>query len=193
MGKTPLSQAQVDHLRKATEGNELHSLLLNLGVDLMLRSSDLLALRVKDVISGGEIRDHVVSGQRKARKSSIHLPLSSNSKKVVREWLWGRDGEDFIFRGNKSAYTKKPITTQQYARIVKGWMADLPHKLMKGQDASEFSTHSLRKTKASIVYGRTRNIEAVRMILGHRSVTATSAYLGVTEKDATDLFRSIEV
>ena len=105
-------------------------------------------------------------------------------------WLWGRDGEDFIFRGNKSAYTKKPITTQQYARIVKGWMADLPHKLMKGQDASEFSTHSLRKTKASIVYGRTRNIEAVRMILGHRSVTATSAYLGVTEKDATDLFGS---
>ncbi len=51
----------------------------------------------------------------------------------------------------------------------------------------------MRKTKASIVYDRTKNVEAVRMSLGHRSVAATSAYLGVDEADATALLRSIEI
>jgi len=84
--------------------------------------------------------------------------------------------------------TKKPITTQQYARIIKGWMRKL-----EVEDVSRYSTHSMRKTKASVLFQEFKNVEAVRKLLGHRSVSATSAYLDVEDADATELARSVEI
>ena len=84
--------------------------------------------------------------------------------------------------------TKKPITTQQYARIIKGWMRKL-----EVEDVSRYSTHSLRKTKATILYSKTGNLEAIRRLLGHKSLMDTSQYLGVEDADATELARAIKV
>ena len=61
------------------------------------------------------------------------------------------------------------------------------------EDVSRYSTHSMRKTKASVLFQKYRNVEAVRRLLGHRSVVATSAYLGVEDADATEIARSIKV
>ena len=94
---------------------------------------------------------------------------------------------EFIFKGQK-AYTGKPITIQQYARIIKGWMSALGV-----EDTSNFSTHSMRKTKASVIYDKTKNVDAVRRLLGQSSVTATSAYLGVTDNSALDLARQYSI
>ena len=94
---------------------------------------------------------------------------------------------EFIFKGQK-AYTGKPITIQQYARIIKGWMSDLGV-----EDTSNFSTHSMRKTKASVIYDKTKNVDAVRRLLGQSSVTATSAYLGVTDNSALDIARQYSI
>ena len=94
---------------------------------------------------------------------------------------------EFIFKGQK-AYTGKPITIQQYARIIKGWMSDLGI-----EDTSNFSTHSMRKTKATVIYNKTKNIDAVRRLLGQSSVTATSAYIGVKDNSALELARKINV
>ena len=55
------------------------------------------------------------------------------------------------------------------------------------EDVSEFSTHSVRKTKSSVIYDRTKNLDAVRRLLGQSSVTATSAYLGITDESALEL------
>jgi site-specific recombinase XerD len=87
-----------------------------------------------------------------------------------------------------SRKTKKPITTQQYARIIKGWMRKL-----EVEDVSRYSTHSMRKTKASVLFQEFKNVEAVRKLLGHRSVSATSAYLGVEGADATELAISADI
>ena len=88
------------------------------------------------------------------------------------------------FGGQKSHYTGKAITTQQYQRIIKGWMKELGI-----EDVSGYSSHSMRKTKASVLYKKTSNVEAVRRLLGHQSVTATSSYLGVEDEDAAALAR----
>ena len=81
--------------------------------------------------------------------------------------------------------TKRPITSQQYARIVKGWLTSIGVA-----DVSDYSTHSMRKTKASVIYIETKDVDAVRRLLGQSSVIATSAYLGVTDNSALQLAKS---
>ena len=189
MGKNPLNENAVKSIRRLVQHKPLHSLLLNLSVDLMLRGSDLLKLKVSDVITeNGTVKDVVKIKQKKTGKVTIDMPLSDNSKRVIQEWLLGKEQDDFIFVGQKSNYTKKPITIQQYQRIIKSWMV-----MIGVEDVSVFSSHSLRKTKASILYARTHNVEAVRRLLGHQSCVATSSYLGVEDSDATALAKSINI
>ena len=52
------------------------------------------------------------------------------------------------------------------------------------------SSHSMRKTKPTVIYEKTKNIDSVRRLLGHSSVTATSSYIGVTDNSALDLART---
>ena len=123
MGKKPLSEKQIKSLRKLVEGKPLHELLLNLSVDLMLRGSDLLNLKVADVVSeSGSIKTEVKVKQKKTKKNTLLLPLSEKSINVIKIHLDGRSLDDFIFKGQKSHYTNKPISVIQYSRIVKRWM-----------------------------------------------------------------------
>ena len=61
------------------------------------------------------------------------------------------------------------------------------------EDVSQYSTHSLRKSKSIVIYNRTKNMDAVRRLLGQSSVTATSAYLGVSDNSALELARNINI
>jgi integrase len=190
MAKIPLNENSVKTIRRMVQHKPLHSLLLNLGVDLMLRASDLLRLKVQDVITeNGVVKESVKIKQQKTGKSTIDIPLSDNSKRVIQEHLLGKQPDDYIFVGNKSHYTRKPISTQQYQRIIKGWCRNI----LGMDDVSNISSHTMRKTKASAIYAQTKNVEAVRRLLGQSSVVATSAYLGVSNNDATDLAKSINI
>ena len=76
MGKKPLKQNQVKSLRTLVKDKPLHELLLNLSVDLMLRSSDLLSLRVKDVMNeSGSVKTEVKVKQKKNRKDNLEHPI----------------------------------------------------------------------------------------------------------------------
>ena len=189
MGKKPLLKKQVQTLRNNVRGKPLQELLLNLGVDLFLRSSDLLSLKVKEVISeSGKVKTEVKVKQKKTGRTTLSIPLSKNSINSIKKHLMDREQDDYIFKGNKSHYTLSPITHRQYSRIVKGWMSSLGV-----EDVSEYSTHSLRKTKPSVIYAKTHNVDAVRRLLGQSSVTATSAYLGVSDNSALELARTINI
>lgn len=177
MGKKPLSEKQVKSLRILVIGKPLHELLLNLGVDLMLRSSDLLNLKVYDVVTeSGKIKKDV---KVKQKKTILNIPLSKNSQDVIKKYLLDRDKDSWIFVGNKSQYTKLPITQKQYSRIVKGWVS-----LLGVEDTRDFSTHSLRKTLPSVIYTKTQSPEICRRLLGHANISATSSYLGIEDSDA---------
>ena len=189
-GKRPLSERQVKSLRKLVEGNELHELLLNLSVDLMLRGGDLLRLRVSDVLTeSGTVKSEVKVKQQKTKKTTLSIPLSKNSINVIKKYIVGRDMDDFVFRSQFSHFTNKPLSIFQYSRIVKKWMGE--HLGL--DDVSSFSTHSLRKTKSSVIYQKTQSVEIVRRLLGQSSVTATSAYLGIEDSDALEVARTINV
>ena len=92
MGKKPITSAQVRTLRNNVKEKPLQELLLNLGVDLMLRSSDLLNLKVSDVVSdSGKIKTEVKVKQKKTGKFTLHIPLSKNSINSIKKHLVGRD------------------------------------------------------------------------------------------------------
>ena len=105
MGKKPLSEKQIKSIRKLVEEKPLHSLLLNLSVDLMLRGSDLLNLKVSDVINpSGSVKETVSVKQQKTGKTTLAMPLMQTSVSAIETHLKNRDHDDFIFRGNKSHY-----------------------------------------------------------------------------------------
>jgi integrase len=190
MGKSPLNANQVKTLRKLLEEKPLDSLLLNLGVDLMLRSSDLLQLKVSDVMNeSGTPKTEVKVKQKKTGKTTLDIPLSPNSIKVIKRFLSDKEQEDFIFKGQLSHLSRKPITTQQYARIVKRWLKNL----LGIEDVNRYSTHSLRKTKPTVIYEKTKNVEICRRLLSHSNCTSTSQYLGIEDSDALEFARTINI
>ena len=189
MSKRPITSAQVKTLRNNVKEKPLQELLLNLGVDLMMRSSDLLSMTVGQVVTeSGKVKTEVRLKQKKTGKFTLNIPLSKNSINSIKKHLVGRDLDSYIFVGNKSHYTKSPITQKQYSRIVKSWMSSLGV-----ENVNDYSTHSLRKTKPSEIFKQTQNVEVCRRLLGHSDVTATSAYLGIQDSDALEVAKNINI
>ena len=182
MSKRPITSAQVKTLRNNVKEKPLQELLLNLGVDLMMRSSDLLSMTV------GKVKTEVRLKQKKTGKFTLNILLSKNSINSIKKHLVGRDLDSYIFVGNKSHYTKSPITQKQYSRIVKSWMSSLGV-----ENVNDYSTHSLRKTKPSEIFKQTQNVEVCRRLLGHSDVSATSAYLGIQDSDALEVAKNINI
>ena len=79
------------------------------------------------------------------------------------------------------------ISTRQYARLVESWVVEI------GLDPSTYGTHSLRRTKASLIYRRTKNIRAVQLLLGHKKLESTVRYLGIEVDDALEMAEQTEV
>ena len=191
MQKKPLSAKQVKSLSKLLEEKPRDRALFHAGIDSMLRSSDLRQLRVEDVVdSMGLVREECSLTQQKTKRTVI-FTLSTTTRGAIQDWITtsGKRGEDYLFSSRTTRYNgvelgQQPISQIQYQRLVKSWMELL------GVAADDYSTHSLRKTKASAIYDATKNVEAVRQLLGHSSVAATSHYLGVEQAKALDIAKN---
>lgn len=83
--------------------------------------------------------------------------------------------------------SKSHISTRQYACIVKSWIAEI------GLNPLDYGTHSLRRTKATLIYKRTKNLRAIQLLLGHTKLESTVRYLGIEVDDALELAEQTEV
>ncbi len=88
-----------------------------------------------------------------------------------------------------TARTRKSVhlSTRQYARIVESWVSSI------GLDSAAYGTHSLRRTKATLIYRRTKNLRAVQLLLGHSKLDSTVRYLGIEIDDALEISEQIDV
>ena len=167
-------------LRQDGSGTAIRDLaLLRMGIDSMLRSSDIVALTLRDVQPSGTMATEISIKQRKTGKR-VQFDVSSKTCASVSDFLAFHPEmrpEDRLFA----------ITTRQHQRIVKGWC-----ELLK-LDGALYSTHSIRRTKAAHLYAQTKNIKAVMELLGHQSVAATGLYLGVNNEDARKLARQFPI
>jgi integrase len=113
--------------------------------------------------------------------------LTDQTREAVQAWIAKKrlTATDFLFpsRNRESAH----LSTRQYARIVNGWVA------LIGLDPHEYGTHSMRRTKATLIYRRTRNLRAVRLLLGHINLESTVRYLGIEGDDALEMAERTEL
>ena len=93
--------------------------------------------------------------------------------------------EDFLFPSR--IHDSPHVGTRQYARILEGWIEEL------GLDTAAYGTHSIRRTKPTMIYQRTKNLRAVQLLLGHTKLESTVRYLGIEVDDALELAEQTEV
>jgi integrase len=160
--------------------------MFNLAIDSKLRGGDMVALKVEDVAPNGYTIDRATVRQRKTGRP-VKFELTDQTREAVDDYLRaaGKKPGEFLFTG--SGRTGKGMTTRQYARLVSRWVASI------GLDAKLLGTHSLRRTKATLIYRRTGNLRAVQLLLGHTKIESTVRYLGIEVDDALAIAEQIDV
>lgn len=172
--------------RLQMDNNPRNLALFNLAIDSKLRGVDLLKLRVRDIAANRVVGSRATVIQQKTGKP-VQFEITETTKDSVTEWLRisGVSGSQYLFPSrNRSS---QHLSTRQYARIVNGWIKAI------GLDDREYGTHSLRRTKASLIYKRTGNLRAVQLLLGHTKLDSTIRYLGVEVEDALELSERTEI
>lgn len=160
--------------------------LFNLGIDSKLRGCDLVALRVRDVCHGDKVASRALVMQLKTQRP-VQFEITAVTREALQQWIEiaGLKSEDFLF---PSRIHKSPhLGTRQYARILEHWVEQL------GLDPAEYGTHSIRRTKATLIYRRTKNLRAVQLLLGHSKLESTVRYLGIEVDDALELSEQTEI
>ena len=97
----------------------------------------------------------------------------------------GKKANEFLFTSRRDK--GRCMTTRQYARLVSEWIAAI------GLEPRLFGTHSLRRTKATLIYRRTGNLRAVQLLLGHTKIESTVRYLGIEVDDALAIAEQVEI
>jgi len=138
------------------------------------------------VVSGAEIRNRSTVIQQKTGRL-VQFEIMSEARKSLTVWLERRRGNihDFLFPSRVDYLGH--LGTRQYARLVDEWVSTI------GLDRRESGTHSLRRTKASLIYKATGNLRAVQILLGHTNIENTVRYLGVDIDDALTLSERTEI
>jgi integrase len=186
--KPPLRPKHVWAIRTKLElGERARDLaMFNLAIDSKLRGCDIVAIRVEDVAPSGYAIDRATVRQQKTCQP-VKFELSEHTRQAIDVYLRasGRGPRGYLFAGRRSP--DQCLSTRQYARLVAMWIAGI------GLDRRVFGTHSLRRTKASLIYRRTGNLRAVQILLGHRKIESTVRYLGIEVDDALAIAEQVDV
>jgi integrase len=186
--KPPLRPKHVWSIRTKLqiEGRTRDLAMFNLAIDSKLRGCDVVAIRVEDIAAGGYTADRATVRQRKTKRP-VRFELSEQTRQAVDEYLraTGKRPGGFLFTGRRGP--DRTMTTRQYARLVSNWIGSV------GLDPRLFGTHSLRRTKATLIYRRTGNLRAVQLLLGHTKIESTVRYLGIEVDDALAIAEQVDV
>ena len=172
------------HLQMANKIRDLA--LFNLAIDSKLRSCDLVSLRVREICNGSEISKRARIMQQKTQHP-VQFEIMKHTRQAISDLITQDKlcSSDYLF---KSRFKDSPhISTRRYARLVKSWVQEI------GLNPSNYGTHSLRRTKATLIYKRTKNLRAVQLLLGHTKLESTIRYLGIEVDDALELAEQTEV
>jgi integrase len=166
--KAPLRPKHVWSIRSKLqlEGRTRDLAMFNLAIDSKLRGCDVVTLRVEDIAPNGYTVDRATIRQKKTGQP-VRFELTEQTRQAVDDYLRavGKNPGRFLFTGRRDSQTS--MTTRQYARLVSEWVASI------GLEPHLFGTHSLRRTKATLIYRRTGNLRAVQLLLGHRKIEST--------------------
>lgn len=185
--KPPLRPKHVWSIRTKlqVEGRMRDLALFNVAVDSKLRGCDVVALKVNDLAPDGYAADRATVRQKKTGRP-VKFELTESTRQAIDEHLrvTGKKPGEYLFTGRRR---NGHMTTRQYARLLSHWIADIR------LDPHVFGTHSLRRTKATLIYRRTGNLRAVQLLLGHTKIESTVRYLGIEVDDALAIAEQVDV
>ena len=186
--KLPLSMQEIWSIRMRLQniGNLRDLALFNLAIDSKLRACDLLSLRVSDVASGKVVQSRAIVRQKKTKRP-VRFEITSRTRKSVGELIEAQDlnENDYLFPSR--LHNSPHLSPRQYARIVETWVSSI------GLDPTAYGTHTMRRTKATLIYRRTKNLRAVQLLLGHTNLDSTVRYLGIEIDDALEMSEQIDI
>ena len=186
--KPPLKPKEVWSIRIRLQilGKTRDLALFNLAIDSKLRSCDLMALRVSDVFVSGRVKERTVIVQQKTGRP-VQFELTEQTREAVDVWITRHALVDGGYLFPSRVHDCTHLSTRQYARIVNQWVASI------GLDPHKYGTHSLRRTKAALIYKKTGNLRAVQLLLGHTKLESTVRYLGIEVDDALQISEQVEL
>ena len=186
--KSPLRPKHVWSIRtKLQIGGRTRDLaMFNLAIDSKLRGCDVVALKVEDIAPHGHAVDQATVRQKKTGQP-VRFEVTEHTREAVDDYIraTGKKSGEFLFSGRRSL--GPCMTTRQHARLVAEWVGSI------GLDTRLFGTHSLRRTKATLIYRRTGNLRAVQLLLGHTKIESTVRYLGIEVDDAIAIAEQVDV
>ena len=143
-------------------------------------------LKVRDVCHGERVAARAIVVQQKTSRP-VQFEITESTRTALTDWirLSGLASDDFLFPSR--VHASPHLSTRQYARMVNSWVEEI------GLDPAAYGTHSIRRTKPSLIYRRTKNLRAVQLLLGHTKLESTVRYLGIEVEDALELAEQTEV
>ena len=171
--KLPLTLQEIwsIRMRQQSEKRFRDMALFNLAIDSKLRACDLLKIRVSDVSSSGQVNSRATIMQQKTQRP-VRFEITSRTRSSIERWIEGTklSSSSYLFPSRITGSLH--LSTRQYARIVESWVAGI------GLDPASYGTHTLRRTKATLIYRRTKNLRAVQLLLGHAKLDSTVSVSG---------------
>ncbi len=154
--------------------------LFNLVIDSKLRGCDLVSLRVRDILQGKSIYPRAIVMRRKTHRP-VQFEIAELTRQSVDAWIdlarLASDAHVFPNRATKSPH----LSARQYARIVADWTVSI------ALAPATYGTHTMRRTKATLIYRRTKNLRAVQLRSGHTKLESTVRFLGIEVDGALEM------
>ena len=186
--KPPLRPKHVWSIRTKLQalGRTRDLAIFNLAIDSKLRGCDVVTLKVEDVAPHRYALERATVRQQKTGRS-VRFELSEQTRQAIEDYLRAANKKPGEFLSCARPDSGQCMSTRQYARLVARWIT------MIGLDPTLYGTHSLRRTKATLIYRRTGNLRAVQLLLGHTKIESTVRYLGVEVDDALAIAEQVDV
>jgi integrase len=186
--KAPLKLKEIWAIRVRLELSERTRdlALFNLAIDSKLRACDLVKLKVRDISHGDRVTSRVIVMQQKTGRP-VQFEITEQTRKSVAEWIKLSELKSDAFLFPSRIHDSLHLSTRQYARIVNDWVEEI------GLDPTSYGTHTMRRTKPTIIYRRTKNLRTLQLLLGHTKLESTVRYLGIEVDDALEMAEQTEV
>ncbi|WP_224043291.1 tyrosine-type recombinase/integrase [Paraburkholderia unamae] len=186
--KPPLKPREIWVIRTRLQmsSNIRELAMFNLAIDSKLRACDLTRLLVQDVCQGSHGGSRAMVMQQKTQRP-VQFEITEQARLILEAWIKARrlKSADYLFPSRMHA--SPHISTRQYARMVHRWISSI------GLDDTAFGTHTMHRTKTSLICRRTKNLRAVQLLLGHTRLESTVRYLGIEVDDALEMAEQTEV
>ena len=186
--KSPLKLKEIWEIRIRLQmaKNTRELALFNLAIDSKLRGCDLVKLRMMDVAQSNRVSSRAIIMQQKTHRP-VQFEITEQTRDSLEAWISQAKLKSDQYLFPSRIHNSPHLSTRQYARIVEHWVKSI------GLNPTAYGTHTMRRTKATLVYRRTKNLRAVQLLLGHSKLESTVRYLGIEVDDALEISEQTEI